>query len=216
MHGDSFVRELLRENEGLLRKLDAEPQTAEVSSGAISGLLKAALKNEMEAAEIAAAWVPSTQDLATKIALGRHAGDEARHYDLLQSAAAELGVDLAGFHPLVPPSPVLEYLRTLSTDEERVAAALVTREAMGARRNAQFLNFLEAAGYASLARLYRETINRDEELHHRTGCILLARLAINVETQQRARQAAARLLEIGDRMRDAFLQKTGAAVMPGC
>jgi hypothetical protein len=218
MDGHAFVEQLKRENEEFLRKLDAEPLAPDAGGGAspLAALLKIALKNEMEAAEIAAAWVPSTPELDAKVALARHAGDEARHYELLAGQARVLGIALEDFHPLEPPSPVLEYLRTLGSTVERVAAALVTREAMGGRRNAQFLKYLEAIGQQGIARLYREVINPDEERHHRSGCEVLARLAATPEAQEAARRASRRLLEIGDRAREALLVKTGAPVVPGC
>lgn len=216
--GEAFVRELKAENETFLRKLDEEPAVAaaNITPAIIAALLKAALKNEMEAAEIAASWVASTPELEAKLALARHAGDEARHYQLLEELVRAQGVDLGGYNPLVPPSPVLEFLRTLESTEERIAAALVAREAMGGRRNAQFLKFLERAGLGEIARLYREVINPDEERHHQSGCAVLARQAVSTEAQERARRAAGWLLEIGDRARDAFMQKTGCALMPGC
>ena len=213
MDGAAFVKQLKAENETLLRKLDADPGSGAADLGP---LLKMALKNEMEAAEIAAQWVATTPELDANLALARHAGDEARHYQLLAAEAAALGVDLAGFNPLDPPSPVLEYLRTLETTVERVAAALVTREAMGARRNAQFVKLLQAGGHAELAALYREIINPDEERHHQMGCEVLARLAATPEAQERARRAATRLLEIGDRVRSMMMEKTGATCVPGC
>ncbi len=213
MDGAAFVEQLKAENEVLLRKLDADPDARAADLGP---LLKMALKNEMEAAEVAAQWVATTPELDAKLALARHAGDEARHYELLAAQAGALGVDLAGFDPLHPPSPVLEFLRTLESTVERVAAALVTREAMGARRNAQFVKLLQAGGYAALAALYREVINPDEERHHQMGCEVLARLAATPEAQERARRAASRLLEIGDRVRTAVMEKTGVACVPGC
>ena len=213
MDGAAFVEQLKAENEALLHKLDADPgsQAAELAP-----LLKMALKNEAEAAEIAAQWVAATPELDAKLALARHAGDEARHYELIADQARALGVDLAGFDPLHPPSPVLEYLRTLETTVERVAAALVTREAMGARCNAQFLKLLESGGHRALAALYREVINPDEDRHHRSGCKVLGRLADTPQAQEQARRAALRLLEIGDRVRSAVMEKTGAACVPGC
>ncbi|MGH9580393.1 MAG: ferritin-like domain-containing protein, partial [Terriglobales bacterium] len=207
---------LKAECEKMLSKLDQEPEVRALDPQLLAGLLKMALKNEMEAAEIAAQWVADTPELGAKLALVRHAGDEARHYQLLEQEVRTRGVDLAGFDPLHPPSPVLEYLRTLQSSAERVAAALVAREAMGGRRNAQFVKLLEAAGQADLARLYREVINPDEDRHHRAGCEVLAGLATGDEAQQRARHAALLLLEIGDRARDAALAKTGAACVPGC
>lgn len=215
MNGKEFVAQLKREHETFLAKLDGRPGTAG-DSAALPALMKMALKNEIEAAEIAAEWVATTPELDAKVVLAIHAGDEARHYQLVEERARAMGVSLDGFRPLEPPSPVLTYLRTLNTTAERIAAALVAREAMGGRRNAQFLAFLEAAGQGSLAALYRDVINPDEERHHLAGCELLARLAEAPATQEAARRAAQGLLETGDRVRSAALQQTGAPVIPGC
>ena len=218
MDGKAFVEQLKAENERLLSNLDAAPAIT-VPGGAMATLavlLKMALKNEIEAAEIAAEWVATTPKLEAKLVLARHAGDEARHYQLLAEKVRALGVSLEGYDPLVPPSPVLTYLRTLQTTVERIAAALVAREAMGGRRNAQFLKFLESIGQAEIAELYREVINPDEERHHQAGCAVLAALAVTPEAQESAQRAAARLLEIGDQVRTAAMEKTGAPVVPGC
>ena len=215
MNGKEFVAQLKREHEVFLAKLDDRPGTAG-DSDALPALMKMALKNEIEAAEIAAEWVATTPELEAKVVLARHAGDEARHYQLVEERTRAMGIALDGFRPLDPPSPVLTYLRTLHTTAERIAAALVAREAMGGRRNAQFLAFLETAGQASLAALYRDVINPDEDRHHLAGCELLARLADAPATQEAARRAAQGLLETGDRVRSAALQQTGVPVVPGC
>jgi len=222
MDGKEFVEQLKAENEKWLAKLDTAPVMARHSgtpgraADALAGVLKMALKNEMEAAEIASEWVATTPELEAKLALARHAGDEARHYQLLGEKAVALGISLENFDPLNPASPLLIYLRTLETSVERIAAALVAREAMGARRNAQFLRFLEAIGQKELGQLYRDIINPDEERHHLAGCRVLARLAVTVEEQKAARRAARRVLEIGDQVRSAALAQTGAPVIPGC
>jgi hypothetical protein len=217
MDGEEFVARLKAENEVLLAKLSAPPATGRATDRkTLAALLKMALKNEVEAAEIAAEWVGSTPELDAKLALAVHAGDEARHYQLVEDRARAVGVPLEDFHPLEPPSPVLSYLRTLTTTVERVAAALVAREAMGGRRNAQFLAFLDAAGQTELASLYRDVINPDEDRHHRAGCELLARLATTPAAQEAARRAARGLLETGDRVRSAAIEQTGAPVIPGC
>ena len=127
-----------------------------------------------------------------------------------------MGISLDGFRPLDPPSPVLTYLRSLTTTPERIAGALVAREAMGGRRNVQFLAFLESAGQRELATLYRNVINPDEDRHHFAGCAVLTELATTAETQQAARRAALGLLETGDRVRSQALEATGAPVIPGC
>jgi len=214
--GRAFVERLKTENEELLRKLDQEAVADQQAGATLGALLRIALKNEIEAAEIAAAWVPDTPELEAKLVFAQHAGDEARHFRLLESHVRALGIPLDDFRPLDPPSPVLDCLRALRTTVERVAAALVAREAMGARRNAQFLRWLEAVGRKEIAQLYRDVINPDEERHHQAGCELLARLATTPEAQESARRAARRLLEIGDRARETLLAKTGATVVPGC
>jgi hypothetical protein len=223
MSESAFVAQLKAEIEQVLSKLDRAPEidAAVDPMRHLPMLLRAALKNEIEAADVAAAWVASTPEIEAKLVLARHAGDEARHYQMLEQSMRSLGIDpynLAPvrFNPLQPPSPVLVFLRKLTTTEERIAAALVAREAMGARRNQQFLQYLEAVGRHDIAQLYREVINPDEERHHRAGCELLARIAVTPEAQERARSAAMRLLQIGDDVREAFLQGTGAGVLPGC
>jgi hypothetical protein len=217
MDGKQFVEQLKIENEALLAKIDEPPESGSVTDREmLAALLKMALKNEIEAAEIAAEWVATTPELDAKVALARHAGDEARHYQLVEEHVLAMGIPLDGFRPLDPPSPVLTYLRTLTTTAERVAAALVAREAMGGRRNAQFLAFLEGAGQRDLAVLYRDVINPDEDHHHLAGCELLARLASTPATQEAARRAARGLLETGNRVRAAALAQTGAPVIPGC
>lgn len=217
MNGAEFVEQLKAENESILAKIDEPPPSWGAPTGELIALLvKMALKNEIEATEIAAEWVPTTPELNAKLALARHAGDEARHYQLIEEKARAKGVALDGFRPLDPPSPVLTYLRTLTTTPERIAAALVAREAMGGRRNAQFLAFLDGAGLGELAALYRYIINPDEERHHLSGCAVLAELATTPETQQAARRAALGLLKTGDRMRADVLERTGAPVIPGC
>jgi 1,2-phenylacetyl-CoA epoxidase catalytic subunit len=217
MNGAEFVAKLKTENESILAKIDEPPLSWGVpKSELVAVLIKMALKNEIEATEIAAEWVSTTPELSAKLALARHAGDEARHYQLIEEKARAKGVALEGFRPLDPPSPVLNYLRTLTTTPERIAAALVAREAMGGRRNVQFLAFLDRAGLGELAALYRDVINPDEERHHLSGCAVLAELATTPETQQAARRAALGLLETGDRVRSNALQNTGAPVIPGC
>ena len=217
MNGKEFVAKLKAENEAILAKIDEPPISSGVAKGELlATLVKMALKNEIEAAEIAAEWVSTTPELHAKLALARHAGDEARHYELIEEKARAMGISLDGFGPLDPPSPVLNYLRTLTTTPERIAAALVAREAMGGRRNVQFMAFLERIGQRDLATLYRDVINPDEDRHHLSGCAVLAELANAPEAQQAARRAALGLLETGDRVRTNALQTTGAPVIPGC
>ena len=92
MNGAEFVAKLKTENESLLAKIDEPPLSWGVpKSELIAVLIKMALKNEIEATEIAAEWVSTTPELNAKLALARHAGDEARHYQLIEEKARAHG-----------------------------------------------------------------------------------------------------------------------------
>src|SRR5690349_20077743 len=66
----------------------------------VVALLRLALKNELEASEIAVLWMPAETDVEVKLALARQCGDEAKNYRLIQDRLAALGADLAGWSPL--------------------------------------------------------------------------------------------------------------------
>src|SRR5271157_4710898 len=161
MDGRSFVAALVRENEEILKRLaPAEALTAE-SGGDLSpkNLLRIALKNEIEASEIAALWMGTTADIQLKLGLARQAGDEAKHYRLIEDRLRELGDDPAALNPLAEGySPLFKFLRGLQTDVERVAAGQFTREAIALVKNAQFIDLCEKAGDARTAQLYRDVI----------------------------------------------------------
>src|SRR5580704_9596162 len=88
MDGNEFVTKLKAENEAILAKIDEPPISSSMPKGELfATLVKMALKNEIEATEIAAEWVSTTPELNAKLALARHAGDEARHYQLIEEKA---------------------------------------------------------------------------------------------------------------------------------
>src|SRR6185295_1104023 len=76
-----------------------EPALGPVDRSEIVRRLKMALKNELEASEIAAVWIPTTPEIEVKLALARQAGDEAKHYRLIEEHLEKMGVDLSGFDP---------------------------------------------------------------------------------------------------------------------
>ncbi len=219
MDGRSFTGELLRENQRLLARLaPAETLAAEVGGDlAPVRLLRVALKNEIEASEIAALWMPSARGVALKLALARQAGDEARHYRLIEERLHGLGDDLAGFDPLAAGySPLFQFLRGLETDVERVAAGQFTREAIALVKNAQFIELCEKAGDEKTARLYREVIQPDERFHHELGMKFLAELAIDAESQERARAARLRTLELAEELQNLAYARAKIHHAPGC
>ncbi|MBI2527008.1 MAG: ferritin-like domain-containing protein [Candidatus Rokubacteria bacterium] len=219
MTAEEFVLALDEENQATLRRLEPEATLRPEVEGdlTVTTLLKVALKNEVEATEIAARWLTATDDLDVKMAFARQAGDEARHYRLIGDRLRELGCDPRTVDPLAKGyGPLFRYLDTLGTTVERVAAGQFTREAIAVVKNRQFIEFCERAGDASTAALYREIIEPDERFHHELGRLLLLRFATTPEAQRAARQAAARTLALAEELQAAALRTTGIHHAPGC
>jgi uncharacterized ferritin-like protein (DUF455 family) len=219
MDADAFVRDLDAKNQELLRRLAPESTLKPEVEGdlTVTNLLKVALKNEIEATEIAARWLVTTAELDVKLALARQVGDEAKHYRLIADRLQELGFDARGFDPLAKGyGPLFQYLDGLRTTVERVAAGQFTREAIAIVKNRQFIEFCDRAGDRVTATLYRDVIEPDERFHHELGRSLLLRSATTPETQEMARQAAARTLALAEELQTAALRAAGIHHAPGC
>jgi uncharacterized ferritin-like protein (DUF455 family) len=219
MDAEAFVQQLGLANQEILDRL-APAETLVAESGGdlrLEHLLKIALKNELEATELAARWLVSTDDVDMKLALARQAGDEAKHYRLIVEHLHELGVDLHGFDPLAQGyGPLFNYLDTLTDPVERMAAGPFTREAIAVVKNQQFIEWCTARGHQATADVYRDIIQPDEAYHHRLGRDLLLRLATTSDAQDRATQAAARTLELAEELQHLALTKMGVHHAPGC
>ncbi|MGQ4806791.1 hypothetical protein NKDENANG_00126 [Candidatus Entotheonellaceae bacterium PAL068K] len=219
MDATTFVEQLSATNQEILSRLaPAETLVAESAGDLrLENLLKIALKNELEATEIAARWLVSTPDVEVKLALARQAGDEAKHYRLIEAHLQELGVDLSSFDPLAQGyGPLFAYLDGLEETVERVAAGQFTREAIAVVKNQQFIDLCEAQGHTATAALYRNTIQKDEAYHQQLGHTLLLRLATTPETQESAKRAASRTLELAEELHHLALTKMGVHHAPGC
>ena len=216
--GEEFVAQLEEENRVTLERL------AELSSAGeapqeltVERLLRVALKNELEASEIAALWMTTTSELDVKLAFARQAGDEAKHYRLISERLAALGVDAEKIDPREGGySALFEYLHQLQSTAARVAAGQFTREGIALVRNQCFIDFCEARGDGETARLYRDVIQPDERHHHELGRGLLARYATTDNEQQVSRQAARRTLELAEEIQEMTRLKNGISRAPGC
>ena len=219
MDSQAFVEELDAQNQELLRRLAPAASLEAEAEGDLSvvNLLKVALKNEIEASESAARWMATTAEIDVKLALARQVGDEAKHYRLVADRLRELGFDASGFDPLAKGyGPLFQYLDTLTTTVERVAAGQFTREAIAIVKNRQFIELCQAAGDEGTARLYRDVIEPDERHHHELGRRLLLRYATTPEAQAAARRAARRTLELAEELQALALEKAGIHHAPGC
>jgi uncharacterized ferritin-like protein (DUF455 family) len=216
---EELVEELDARNQAALERLAPDATLAPEVSGSLTvpNLLKVALKNEIEATEIAARWLVTTDDVEVKMAFARQAGDEAKHYRMIAERLRELGVDLDGFNPLAKGyGPLFTYLDTLTSTVERVAAGQFTREAIAVVKNRQFIEFCDRAGDRVTATLYRDVIEPDERFHHQLGRTLLLRSATTAEAQELARRAAARTLALAEELQTAALKTAGIHHAPGC
>jgi hypothetical protein len=216
---EEFVAALDSENQALLRGLEPDATLEPEVDGPLNvpNLLKVALRNEIEATEIAARWLVSSDDVGLKLALARQVGDEAKHYRLIADRLGRLGVDAGALDPLAGGyGPLFKYLDTLTTSVERVAAGQFTREAIAVVKNRQFIEFCERVGDEETAALYRDTIEPDERYHHELGRRLLLRLAITPELHAAARAAARRTLGLAEELQRKALATAGIHHAPGC
>lgn len=218
MTAEEFVEELDKENQEAFERLGQGSASGEVpDSLTVERLLEVALKNEIEAAEIAAVWMPSTSELDVKLALARQCGDEAKHYRLIADRLRELGRDPASINPLQSGySPLFHFLRSIEGTPARIAAGQFTREGIALIRNRHFIDFCISRDDAKTAELYSEIIQKDELHHHQTGRRLLSRYAAEDSAQQEARDAARRTLELAEEIQEAARLKAGISRAPGC
>jgi 1,2-phenylacetyl-CoA epoxidase catalytic subunit len=215
----TFVEELETYVHEKLASLDLlkEPEIGAVDSSEVVRRLKMALKQELEASEIAATWIPSTPEVEVKLALARQVGDEAKHYRFIEDHLRRMGIDLGGFDPGAGGyGPMFQLLAGFSTTVERIGAAQFTRESLALKKNEQFIEFCEAAGDHETARLYREQIQPDEQWHVQLGRSVLERYATTAELQTRARKAVEAVLDLAVRIQNKQLKEMKVSHAPGC
>jgi hypothetical protein len=215
----AFVAELEREVVEKLSALDLlkEPEIPAQDHAEVARRLKMALKSELEASELAALWMPTTPEVDVKLALARQAGDEAKHYKLIEKRLHQMGVDLSGFDPSAGGyGPMFQLLGGFASTVERAAGAELTRESLALKKNEQFIEFCEAVGDVETATLYREHIQPDEEWHVAMGRTILERYATTPELQDKARRAAAAVLELAVRIQRKQLEEMKVSHAPGC
>lgn len=187
---------------------------ADNAPGDATQLLQIALANEINVSELAAAWMPSTREVDVKLAFARQAGDEAGHFQLVADRLTALGFDVASFTQT--DSPLFQYLRSLTTTVERIAAGLFTLESIAYGVNENFIAFCDRRGDTETVRIYREYIQPDEHAHQQLGQRLLVKYATTPELQQVAHDTVARLLEISSTARANAAARLGTACFPGC
>src|SRR5678815_2820014 len=206
----AFVQELEQYVTEKLSSLDLlkEPSLGPIEKSEVVRRLKVALKNELEASEIAAVWIPTTPEIDVKLALARQVGDEAKHYRLIEEHLQKMGVDLTDFNPTAEGyGPMFRLLAGFKTTVERIGAAQFTRESLALKKNEQFIEFCEAAGDQATAKLYREQIQPDEQWHVHLGRTVLEKYATTPALQDEARKAVEAVLDLAVKIQNKQLKE---------
>jgi hypothetical protein len=194
-----------------------EPRIEGADEKEVVRRLKIALKNELEASELAALWIPSTPEVDVKLALARQAGDEAKHYRIIEQHLEGRGVDLSAFDPTAGGyGPMFSLLAAFPTTIERVAGAQFTRESLALKKNEQFIEFCMAVGDRETAEMYRDQIQRDEQWHVTLGRSVLEKYAVSAELQSRARRAVEAVLNLATNIQKKQLHELKVSHAPGC
>jgi hypothetical protein len=215
----AFAETLEREIAEKLSSLDLlkEPEIPAQDRSEVVARLKMALKSELEASELAAVWMPSTPEIDAKLAFARQAGDEAKHYRIIEKHLEGMGVDLSGFNPLAGGyGPMYQLLAGFGSTVERAAGAALTREALALKKNEQFIEYCEAVGDAATAALYRDEIQPDESWHVAMGRGILEHYATTPELQEKARRAAHAVLDLAVRIQRKQFEELKISHAPGC
>lgn len=217
MDSKTFVAELVDEIQSLFAQLGQHETLESESDGKVEvvTLLKLALGSELEAAEIAAFWLPTTRELDARTVFAEQCADEMRHYNLIVARLKALGEDMNDVDPHAEGySPLYHYLRGLDTMLERMAAGPFACEAVAEVRNAQFIDFCRSVGDRKTARLYEEVIHPEEVHHHKRGREILERYATTPELQALVRNATHSSLAIADELKTLTAKTTGLSSIP--
>src|SRR5205823_882048 len=140
-----------------------------------------------------------------------------KRYRLIEERLEKMGVDLTGFNPGAEGyGPMFQLLSGFKTTVERIGAAQFTRESLALKKNEQFMEFCEAAGDHATAKLYRESIQPDEEWHVHLGRTVLEKYANTPELQTQARKAVEAVLDLAVKVQNKQLKEMKVSHAPGC
>jgi hypothetical protein len=173
---------------------------------AVADVLKLEMRGVVEAIEVAALWLPDSDALEMKMALGTRAGDCARQFQLLGERLAALGVAPGSFDARHGGySKLFAFFRSLQTTEERAAAGFLTQGGLNLTRFEALTQWFHERGDAETAALYQTRLIEDEQRHLDAGRGLLVAAVESEESQARARRATYRTVEVVSELQDPSL-----------
>lgn len=177
-------------------------------------LLQAALKNEWETALLTSEWVTNEVDADLRVELCRLAGDEAKHFQLIEARLHELGGE-KNIEALNERTPLYHFLTKQKSTFDRVVSGPYTREALAVTRNVVFLEHCKSIDDFETIALYDE-IQNDEGFHHRVGRKYLEKLIQSEADFERAVEKMYETLQVIDDIQEMIVMNKGLCRIPGC
>ncbi len=208
---DSLSNEL---NHTVIKTSERMANSKEGNAPQMSVLLKAALKNEWETVLVTSHWVIDEVDSDFRISLARLAGDEAKHFELIQKRLSALG-EKVDQGQLNQRSPLTDYLLNQKTTLDRTITGPFCREALAVARNRVFLDYCDHVGDKATVEIYK-TIQIDELHHHQLGTSYLRRLILTDADYRYAQKKMSELMAVVDDIQEILLIKRGLSYVPGC
>lgn len=177
-------------------------------------LLQTALKNEWETALLTSNWVIDEKDVDLRIEFSRLAGDEAKHFQMIEKRLKELGHE-KNAADLDERTPLYHFLMKQKSTFDRVVSGPYTREALAVTRNVVFLEHCKSVDDFETIAVYDE-IQNDEGFHHRIGRKYLAELIHSEEDFNRAKAKVEETLQVVDDIQEMIVMNKGICRIPGC
>lgn len=180
----------------------------------MSMLLTAALKNEWETTLLTSHWVCDEENPKLRVALSRLAGDEAKHYQLIEERLKSLNTTVKK-DDLDQRTPLYNFLIQQKTSFDRTITGPFTREALAVIRNEVFLEHCESIHDTTTLELYRE-IQEDEAHHHQLGRKFLECFITNEDEYEHAKSKMLETLQVVDDIQEMAVMQKGICKLPGC
>lgn len=180
----------------------------------VEGLLKAALKNEWETAMLTHEWIKDEADPEFRMSLIRLAGDEAKHFQMIEQYLINLGhqTDYTLFEQK---SPLYQFLIKQKDTFSRVLTGPFIREYLAVKRNEEFLDLCQKQEQTEVIKMY-ETIQDEEFYHHQLGIKFLKKYIKSDEDIFKANQKMDEMLKLVDDIHEMLAMKNGLKCVPGC
>ena len=175
----------------------------------LNSLLNAALKNEWETAQLTSHWVLDESNHKLAVLMTRLAGDEAKHYLMIEKFVqnpVELGK---------PDSPLFNHLLGVKDTFGRLVTGPFTREYLAIKRNELFLEFCDRFSFQEVKETYA-IIQEEEAYHHKLGVEVLERIIKDESQVKLAKSLIDKMLKVVDDMQEMAMIKKGLHYLPGC